>query len=150
MKPELIFVPMLVLVFWTFVIVSWLAYKRFSAAFAGRVKAGWFKVGESEKVPDDVRVVGRNFVNLFEMPVLFYTVCISSYVVHQVPAALVVLAWCYAVLRIVHSLIHITYNHVNQRFMVYFGSCLLLLAMWIVFAVNLHQAPSVTLSWPFH
>lgn len=150
MKPELIFTPMLVLVFWTFVIVTWLAYKRFSAGFAGRVKAGYFKVGESEKVPDDVRVVGRNFSNLFEMPVLFYAVCIAVYVTHQTSHALVVLAWCYVILRVVHSLIHVTYNYVNHRFVAYSGSCLLLLAMWIIFAANLHGSPSLTVSWPLH
>lgn len=150
MKPEMIFVPMLVLVFWSFVIVTWLAYKRFSAGFSGRVKAGYFKVGESDKVPDDVKVVGRNFANLFEMPVLFYAVCISAYVTHQMSHALVVLAWAYVILRVIHSLIHVTYNYVNHRFTVYFASCLLLLVMWIIFAVNLHGTQSLTVTWPFH
>ncbi|HEX5340263.1 MAG TPA: MAPEG family protein [Gammaproteobacteria bacterium] len=150
MRTESIFIPMLVLVFWTFVIMLFLGYKRFSAVAAKRMKFGYLKVGESEKVPDDVQLASRNFSNLFEMPVLFYTVCISAYAVHQAGDALIVLAWCYVVLRIVHSLIHVTYNHMTHRFLVYATSCLLLLVMWIVFAANLHHAAAVTISWPFH
>jgi hypothetical protein len=150
MRAESIFTPMLVLVFWTFVIMLLLGYKRWSAGFAGRVKAGYFKVGESEKVPDDVKVVSRNFSNLFEMPVLFYAFCISTYAVNQVTQTLVILAWCYVGLRIVHSVIHVTYNHVNQRFMVYAVSCMLLLAMWIIFAMHLHNVTAVSRLWPLH
>jgi hypothetical protein len=140
---------MLVLVFWTFVIMLFLGYKRFSAVAAKRMKFGYLKVGESEKVPDDVKVVSRNFINLFEMPVLFYAVCISAYAVHQVTHALLILAWGYVILRIVHSLIHVTYNYINQRFLVYATSCAVLFVMWIIFAVNLQNVSTVSKLWPF-
>ncbi|HET7650647.1 MAG TPA: MAPEG family protein [Gammaproteobacteria bacterium] len=150
MQADAIFTPMLLLVFWTFAIMLLMGYKRFSATLTGRTKAGYFKLGESDKVPYDVRVVGRNFVNLFEMPVLFYVLCVSVYVTNQATHALVFLAWCYAALRIVHSLIHILYNNVLHRFLAYATSCLLLLFMWIVFAVNLHNASGIARFWPFH
>ncbi|HEX6550266.1 MAG TPA: MAPEG family protein [Gammaproteobacteria bacterium] len=150
MRAEAIFIPMLTLVFWTFAIVTFLAYKRFGAIFAGRAKPGHFKIGESEKVPDDIRVVARNVANLFEMPVLFYAVCISSYVIHQISTPLLVLAWCYVGLRIIHSLVHVTYNHLLYRFSIYLASCLLLLIMWISFAVSLHNVSEVSRFWPFH
>jgi hypothetical protein len=44
---------------------------------------------------------------------------------------LVQLAWGFVVLRIVHSLIHCSYNNVNHRFAAYALSCLFLLFMWI-------------------
>lgn len=144
-----IFWPMLVLVFWTFLIMLFLGYKRFSAAAAGRLKFGHLKVGESEKVPDDVRLASRNFSNLFEMPVLFYALCVAAYAAHQVTELLVVLAWCYVVLRIIHSVIHVTYNHLTHRFLVYATSCALLLVMWIIFAVGLHDASPISGLWPF-
>jgi hypothetical protein len=150
MRAESIFHPMLVLVFWTFVIMLHLGYKRFSAVAAKRMKFGYLKVGESEKVPDDVRLASRNFSNLFEMPVLFYVLCISVYVTNQVTETLLVLAWCYVGLRVVHSLIHVTYNHLTHRFLVYATSCLLLLVMWIVFAVNLHNVSAISRLWPLH
>jgi hypothetical protein len=140
MKPELIFVPMLALVFWTFVIMFYMAWKRIGAGFAGRVKFGYFTVGESDKVPDDVRLAGRNFSNLFEMPVLFYALCIALYVTRDATEVLWVLAWIYVALRVGHSLIHVSYNKIMHRFACYAISNLILLAMWILFAVRvLHQ-----------
>ncbi len=76
-----------------------------------------------------MRLPGRNFVNLFEMPVLFYVLCLASYVMHNVSEALLVLAWIYVVFRIVHSLIHVTYNKIIHRFSIYATSRFLLLAM---------------------
>jgi len=139
MQPESIFSPMLALVAWTFVIMLLMAYKRWSAGFAGRLKRGEFKVGESQDVPNDVRLPGRNFVNLFEMPVLFYVLCLALYMTHNVSKTLLVLAWVYVALRIVHSLIHVTYNKIMHRFFVYALSSFLLLAMWIMFAIELYR-----------
>lgn len=150
MQTDSIFWPMLALVAWTFIIMLYLAYKRFSAASAGRMKPGYLKVGESDKVPEDVRLASRNFSNLFEMPVLFYALCITVYTTHLGTDAMVVLAWCYVTLRIVHSLIHITYNNVLHRFLVFAISSTLLLVMWIVFAVDLHNSSAVSRLWPFH
>ena len=79
MNSKLIFVPVMVLVFWTFIIMLFMACKRFSAGLAGRLKPGAFRVGESpEKVPQDVRLANRNSVNLFEMPVLFLRCALRS------------------------------------------------------------------------
>ncbi len=139
MKPELIFVPLMVLVALTFIMMLFMAYKRFSAGFAGRLARGAYKVGESPDVPSDVRLPGRNFVNLFEMPVLFYVLCLALYMTHNVSETPLVLAWIYVALRIVHSLIHVTYNKIMHRFFVYALSSFLLLGMWIVFAVALYR-----------
>ena len=141
MRPESIFSPMLALVAWTFVIMLYMAYKRWSAGFAGRLKRGEYKLGESAEVPADVRLPGRNFRNLFEMPVLFYVLCLASYVTHNVSESLLVMAWMYVALRVLHSLVHVTYNRIVHRFSVYAASSFLLLAMWVLFAVSLYQKP---------
>lgn len=138
MKPESIFSPMMALAAWTFVIMLYMAYKRWSAGFAGRLKPGEYKLGESVDVPRDVRLAGRNFSNLFEVPVLFYVLCLASYVTHGASQCILVLAWIFVALRIVHSLIHVTYNRIIHRFSVYALSSFVLLAMWVVFAVQLH------------
>ncbi len=139
MKPELIFVPLMVLVALTFIMMLFMAYKRFSAGFAGRLARGAYKVGESPDVPSDVRLPGRNFVNLFEMPVLFYVLCLALYMTHNVSETPLVLAWIYVALRIVHSLIHVTYNKIMHRFFVYALSSFLLLGMWVMFAIELYR-----------
>ena len=74
-----------------------------------------------------------NFRNLFEVPVLFYVFCIVIAVTGGSTPGLVLAAWIFVGLRALHSLIHVSYNRVVHRFLVYAASTLLLLGMWIVF-----------------
>ncbi len=60
-----------------------------------------------------------NFKNLFEVPVLFYALCGVALALSHVPGWLVAGAWLFVLLRVVHSLIHCTYNKVMHRFPVF-------------------------------
>jgi hypothetical protein len=74
-----------------------------------------------------------NFRNLFEVPVLFYLLCVALVMTGSSTAGFVAAAWAYVGLRAVHSLIHVTYNRVVHRFLAYVASTLLLFGMWIAF-----------------
>ena len=78
-----------------------------------------------------------NFRNLFEVPVLFYTLVAITIAVGFVPPWLVYGAWAFVALRLAHSVIHCTYNRVYHRSAVFIASFVLLLALWIGFAVSL-------------
>jgi hypothetical protein len=78
-----------------------------------------------------------NFKNLFEMPVLFYVLCGFIAVSGLTTPALVCMAWIYVGLRAAHSFIHITYNRVMHRFLIYALSTVLLFVMWGCFALRL-------------
>jgi hypothetical protein len=108
--------------------------RRLWAVRAGRVPSQAFSRGESPEVPTQIALVNRNLMNLLEMPVLFYVVSIALYVTRHVEPGLVALAWIYVALRLVHSLIHLTYNRVLHRFFAFASSNFVLLAMWICFA----------------
>jgi len=75
MGPHLIFAPMGALACLTFLALAMIPIRRFAAARAGRVRADDFKFGESGRVPGDVSVPNRNYMNLLELPVLFYVAC---------------------------------------------------------------------------
>ena len=75
----------------------------------------------------------ENFRNLFEVPVLFYLLCAALAVSGSVTKGFVAAAWGYVGLRALHSLIHVTYNRVVHRFLVYVASTLLLFGMWAAF-----------------
>lgn len=77
-----------------------------------------------------------NFSNLFEAPVLFYALVALVVASGQPAGVLLVMAWTYVGLRVLHSVIHITYNTVLHRFGVYVISSLVLWSMWAVFAVR--------------
>ncbi len=82
-----------------------------------------------------------NLRNLFELPVLFFAVCVALAMLDLVTPLQLALAWTFVALRTAHSLIQITYNRVMHRFTVFLLGLLCLMAMWIVFAIQLAMAP---------
>ena len=129
-----IFQPVAVLALWTGLVILMTGFGRIRAIRKGRVHVRVFAVGEAPEVPDDVRIPNRNLMNLLEMPVLFYVVCTAFYVTGRVAPGVVSLAWAYVGLRVVHTIIHLTYNRVGHRFLAFAASNIVLLVMWIRFA----------------
>ena len=132
-----IFLPMCALAAWTFAVLLWVPIARFRAAARGQVNAGDFRFGESARVPGAVSLPNRNFMNLLELPMLFYAVCVALYVTLSVDPVAVALAWLYFVLRVAHSLVHLTYNNVFHRLGFYAASAVVLALMWLRFAMAL-------------
>jgi hypothetical protein len=137
MDPTRILLPMAALVGLTFVVVAQVPYRRFRAAFRGEVTADDFAYGESARVPSEVSIPNRNLMNLLEMPVLFYVQCLALYVTRSVDATALAMAWGYVGLRVCHSAVHLTYNHVGHRALAYGASVVLLAALWLRFVAHL-------------
>ena len=74
-----------------------------------------------------------NFRNLFETPVLFYALMAIAIGAGHTPGWLVAGAWAYVLLRVVHSIIHCTYNTVMHRFAAFGISFLLVVVLWLSF-----------------
>jgi hypothetical protein len=68
-----------------------------------------------------------NFINLFEVPVLFYVLVLGTMQVGLADSGFVGLAWIFVGLRAVHSLIQCSYNRVMHRFAAYSLATLVLL-----------------------
>ena len=126
------------------------------AALVGLTALIWVKLyvdrlGEMRKKGVDPQALARardtaalerttaaeNFRNLFEVPVLFYVLCIALAANGGSTPGLVAAAWAYVGLRALHSLIHVTYNRVVHRFLAYVASTLLLFGMWIAFLLRI-------------
>jgi hypothetical protein len=115
----------------TFVVLLRIPVVRLRAAFAGRVVTDDFTLGESPRVPGDVSIPNRNYMNLLELPTLFYPVCLALLVLGKVGGLDLTLAWVYVALRTVHSLIHLTYNRVVHRLLVFATSNVVLSVLWV-------------------
>ncbi len=83
----------------------------------------------TEHLPEDVNYAANNLKNLFEVPVLFYGLCLYLFVSGNVDAAYVVAAWLFFLLRAFHSIVHCTHNIVMLRFYLYASSAL---ALWFM------------------
>ena len=86
---------------------------------------------ESHKLLTVSGAASNNLKNLFEVPILFYLAAMIAMLLMIQDGLLVGLAWGFVILRVVHSVIHCSYNRVMHRFIAYLISCLFLMFMWI-------------------
>ena len=115
---------------WTLCILLLIAARRLGAAYSGKVKDSEYALGESAAVPTAVVLANRNYMNLLELPLLFYVAVLLAHVTATATPLLINLAWAYVAMRVVHSLIHLTYNDVLHRFLAFATSNVMLVVMW--------------------
>ena len=82
-------------------------------------------------LPESVSYPAHNFRNLFELPVLFYALCLYLFVTGTAQNVDVVAAWAFVGFRALHSLIHSTVNIVIARFLAYLAATI---ALWFMLA----------------
>ena len=130
-------VAMFTQVFLTFAVMYIMGKRRFSVAKQKTIEMKDFLTMELEKAGDNVRVADRNFINQFEMPVLFFIACLTALQVNAVGTVFVALAWVYVALRIIHSVIHLTSNTLKARYYSFVVSSFIMLIMWVLILVRI-------------
>ena len=135
-NPALLY-PMFALACWTLVVLLLIPVVRVRSALKREIRADDFKFGESAAVPGYVSIPNRNYMNLLELPMLFYVVCLLLYVTGGASSLTIALAWAYVVLRVVHSAIHLSYNHVMHRLAAFTLSNFALVFLWLSAALHL-------------
>ncbi len=119
--------PMLLQMVLAFCILLTLAPRRISAikkagGIKGLVKAGGF----NQKLINH----SDNFKNQFELPVIFYALCLLFIATGTVSQGAVIAAWVFVVSRIVHTLIQTTNNVIfPTRFLVFLVGAVALMVM---------------------
>jgi len=121
-SPDQILYPVFAMFVLVAIVLLRMRRLRFAAVRSGEVSIKYYRAYQEGDEPEALRVVSRHFVNLFEMPVLFYVGVIMTYMTHSVSAWMVGLAWAYVTLRYVHSWVHLGSNDVRVRVTVYFAS----------------------------
>lgn len=141
MSAHAILVPVFALAVWTFCILGCIALARVRATRARRVRTNDFRYGESAEVPADVCLPNRNYMNLLELPVLFYVVCLLLDLNRIATPLMLALAWAYVALRMTHSLIHLRTRHdVMHRFLAFALSNGVLMLLWALAGIALFGA----------
>ncbi|MGP1281333.1 MAG: MAPEG family protein [Parasphingopyxis sp.] len=129
-----ILAPAAVLVVWTLIMMIWVMVTRLPAMKKAGIDMGARPGGRGQDlqgvVPDSVNWKAHNYNHLMEQPTIFYaTVFIVALTGTGDVWLNVWLAWAYVGLRIVHSIVQATWNHVPARFAVFMLSSLALLAL---------------------
>ena len=136
MNQHAIFLPMGALALLTFTVLLQVPIRRFAAGRRGLIKTDDFKFGESAQVPGHVSIPNRNYMNLLELPVLFYVVGFMFQSLGLVDEVALILAWVYVAARVLHSAIHLGHNNVMHRLLAFTVSNGVLIALWVWFFVR--------------
>ncbi|MDG2116579.1 MAG: MAPEG family protein [Porticoccaceae bacterium] len=125
--------PVFCLVILTFFMIAATGITRLISVRRRQVHPRYYVLMSGDTPPDYVQKIGRNMANLLEVPVLFYLLAVLVILFEISSQLLVDLAWLYVVLRLVHSIIHISYNNVPHRLIVFVLSVVTLMIMWFQF-----------------
>lgn len=121
--------PLFAMVLVTFAVAIHLFRLRVKAVKSGEIRLSQFRLNSGD-IPDEVAQAARNYTNLFEVPMLFYTAgAIAIALGIQVPA-MIISAWIFVLARVVHSWIHLTSNNVIHRMRAYMLGNICVLVIW--------------------
>ena len=126
--------PMLALVTLTFLSWAHLYVVRLGLMFKHKIDPEDM-TPFNRNLPKGIVTSGDNFRNLCELPTLFYPLCLLVMVLDIQADSVVYMAWAFVGLRVIHSLIHCTYNRIKHRFIVYFIGAVVLWALWAHVAI---------------
>ncbi len=140
MTLQAILAPLFAQVFLTFALLIWTGRMRLLAVRTRSVRAGEVSLGE-RNWPPPAQQAANAFANQFEIPVLFYVLVGLALATRKADLVFVVMAWIFVATRFAHAGIYVTTNHVPYRFQAFLVGTLVLLAMWIVFAVRILAVP---------
>ncbi len=131
--------PVFVQVALTFGLMFWMAYLRTGGISRREVRMADIALRQSNW-PVRTTQVANAFHNQLELPVLFYVLVAFVLLKGQVTLAMVVLAWLFVAARIGHALVHTGSNYVPHRFYAFLVSVFALVAMWVLFALQVIAA----------
>ncbi len=136
--PEILIIyPVFALVWWTLMVLMLVPYRRIKAVRNKELGPKDFRLGESANVSEYVALANRNYINLLEVPVIFYVVCFTIFLTGGLTQLSLILAWAYVGFRFVHSVIHLSYNNVQHRLYSFVLSVLTLIALVVTTTFSL-------------
>jgi hypothetical protein len=136
MSVQSVLLPVFVLVGLTFALLVWMAGARRGALVGGQTKVRDIVLGQPNW-PVRATQVGNCFKNQFELPVLFYILIALALPLRHADLVIVLLSWLFVAARLVHAGIFVSSNDLNQRSLAWFAGVLVLLVMWLYFALKI-------------
>src|ERR1700682_2003437 len=136
MSVQLVLLPVFVLVGLTFALLLWMASARPRAIVSRETRPGDIALGQPNW-PERATQIGNCFSNQFELPLLFYALIALALPLRHADLVIVLLSWVFVLSRVVHAGIFVTSNDVRQRSLAWFAGVLVLLIMWLYFALRI-------------
>src|SRR6202023_834475 len=136
MSVQMVLLPVFVLVGLTFVLLLWMGGARRQALVGGGTQIRDVALVQPN-CPPRTPQIGNCFANQFELPLLFYILIALVLPLRHADFVIVLLSWVFVVTRFVHAAIFVSSNDLNRRSLAWFAGVLVLLAMWVYFALKI-------------
>lgn len=136
MPIQFILAPLFVQVALTFVLLFWMAFSRMGALKQRQAKIADIALGQPNW-PVRCQQISNCYNNQFQLPMLFYVLTILAIMTRHADFLFVVMAWLFVLTRIAHAYVHTGTNFVRHRFNAFAAGVLILLIMWVIFAVRI-------------
>ena len=136
MSVQMVLLPVFVLVGLAFALLLSMATMRTRALNGRETSLKDIALGQPNW-PTRVTQIGNCFSNQFEVPVLFYILIALALPLRHADLFIVLMSWVFVVARLVHAGIFVTSNNVRLRGLAWFAGVLVVLAMWLYFALKI-------------
>jgi hypothetical protein len=136
MSIQMVLLPVFVLVGLTFALLLGMVGARRQALVGGATKIRDIALGQPNW-PSRATQIGNCYRNQFELPLLFYVLIALALPLRHADLFIVLMSWVFVVIRFVHAGVFVTSNDFGQRSMAWLAGVLVLLAMWIYFALKI-------------
>ena len=136
MSVQMVLLPVFVLVALTFALLLGMASARTRAIVSGETRIPDIALRQ-QNWPERTTAIGNCFANQFEIPVLFYVLIALALPLRHADLVIVMLSWVFVVTLFVHAGIFVGSNELRHRSSAWFAGVLVLLAMWVYFALKI-------------
>lgn len=113
--------PVIALVAWSQVMWLWMYATRIPAMIAAKMKPdpNAPRGEQMSQLPASVRWKADNYNHLMEQPTVFYAIVLTLALLGPSGDTVLMLAWSYVALRVVHSLLQALVNKIELRFFLF-------------------------------
>ena len=139
MSVQMVLLPVFMLVLLSFILMFRMFTVRTGALKNREVRVSEIAVGQ-KAWPTKAAQVSNAYSNQFELPVLFFALIAIALPLRQADLITVLLSWVFVVTRYVHAGVYATSNNLTVRFSAFAAGALVLLVMWVYFALKIMLA----------
>ena len=130
MDQLVIFKPFIALMLLTILVWIYMYWQRLRFIFSSELSATEMTPAVLARVsPPKVSNTSDNLKNLFEIPTIFYALALYLNATQSVDSTYVVLAWGFFAFRVMHTIVHCTFNYIPLQFALYVVSSL---SLWVM------------------
>ncbi|WP_024509847.1 MAPEG family protein [Bradyrhizobium sp. ARR65] len=136
MSVQMVLLPLFVQIGLTFALLIWMVGLRRQTLVSGETKIRDIALGQPNW-PARATQVGNCYRNQFELPLLFYALIALALPLRHADLFIVLMSWLFVITRFAHAGIFVSSNDLGRRSIAWLAGALVLLVMWIYFALKI-------------